>query len=200
VSKRLLLLPCLLILGGLMLAACGGGGGDETSKVEETIETAATTTDPAECSRTQTQKFMEQTSDESGQAALKGCEEEAENEEGAKSVNVFNVAVSGSSATAEAALSGGSLDGQTLEVALVKEGDRWKLNEVVKFTDFDQEKLVETFEREIKREIEESPGKASSKFAGCFIEAIKQADQAEIEGLILSGSSKGLEGAVKRCS
>lgn len=199
-SKRLLLLPCLLALSALALSACGGGGSDETSKVEETIETAATTTDPADCSKTQTQKFMEQTSDESGKDALKECEKEAENEEGAESVKVSNVDVSGSSATGEAALSGGNLDGQTLEVALVKEGDQWKLNEVVKFTNFDQEKLVETFEREIEKEVEESPGKVNSKSADCFIEAIKQADKAEIEGLILGGSSKTLEGAIEHCA
>jgi pectin methylesterase-like acyl-CoA thioesterase len=199
VSKRLLLLPCLLVLSALAFAACGGGN-DDQSTVEETIETAATTTDPADCSKTQTQKFMEQTTQESGKAAVKSCEEEAENEEGAESVKVSKVEVNGSNATAEAALSGGNLDGQTLEVALLKEGDRWKLNEVVKFTNFDQEKLVETFEREIKREVEESPGKVNSKFANCFIEAIKHADKAAIEELVLSGSSKTLEGAIGSCS
>jgi ABC-type glycerol-3-phosphate transport system substrate-binding protein len=196
VSKRLLLLPCLVVISSLAFAACGSSGGsDETSKVEETIETAATTTDPAECSKTQTQSFMEQTNNESGKNALKRCEEEAENEEGAESVKVSNVEVNGSSATAEAGLSGGNLDGQTLEVALVKEGDRWKLNEVVKFTNFDQEKLVETFEREIKKS-----GEASSKFAGCFVEALEEAGRSEIEDLVLKGSSKGLEEAVKNCS
>jgi hypothetical protein len=194
VSKRLLLLSCLLLLSALILAACGGGN-DEATKVEEAIETAATTTNPAECTKTQTQKFMEQTSNESGKAAVKGCEEEAENEEGAKSAKVSNVEVSGSSATAEVGLSGGNLDGQTLEVALVEQGDQWKLNEVVKFTQFDQEKLVETFEREI-----EKSGEANSKFTGCFVEALEEADRAEIEGLVLRGSAKGIEKAVENCS
>jgi outer membrane lipoprotein-sorting protein len=80
--RKHLLLPCLIIVSALALAACGSSG-DETSKVEEAIETAATTTDPADCSKVQTQNFMEQTSQESGKAALKNCEEEAEKEENA---------------------------------------------------------------------------------------------------------------------
>lgn len=196
-SKRLLLLPCLLLLSALALAACGSSGGsDETSKVEETIETAATNTDPADCSKTQTLHFMEQTNSESGKTAQKSCEEEAENEEGAKSVKISNVEVDGSDATAEVVLAGGnSLEGQTLEVALVKDGDQWKLNEVVKFTKFDKAKLVESFEGEI-----EKSGEASSKFAACFIEAFEEADQGEIEKMLFGGNEKGFEEIAKNCS
>jgi len=195
VSKRLLLLPCLLVLSALVIAACGSGGNEE-SKVEEAIETAATTTNPADCAKSQTQKFMEQTSSESGKASLKGCEEEAEKEENAESVEISNVEVDGSNATAEVVLVGGkSLEGQALEVALIKDGDQWKLNEVVKFTKFDRTKLIESFEREI-----EKSGEASSKFAACFIEAFKQANQAEVEELLFSGSGKGFEEIAKECS
>lgn len=193
-SKRLLLLPCLLVLSALALAACGGGS-DESSQVEETIEKSVTSTDPTDCTKLQTQGFLEQVSQESGAGAVKNCEEEAEKEEGAESVTVSSVEVSGSDATAEATLEGGSLDGQTLEVALVKEGDQWKLDEVVKFTKLDQTKLVETFEREI-----EKSGEASSKFATCFIEAFKQADQREIEALLFHESSKGFEEIAKSCA
>jgi hypothetical protein len=196
VSKRLLLLPCLLIFSALALAACGSGSGDEEGKVEEAIETAATSTDPTNCAKFQTQNFMEQTSQESGQAALKKCEEEAKNKEGAESAKVSNVEVDGSNATAEVALSGGNtLEGQTLEVALVKDGDQWKLNEVVKFTKFNPNKLIEAFEGEI-----EKSGEASSKFATCFIEAFKQADQAEVEELLFHSSGKGFEEIAKECS
>ena len=193
-SERPLLLPLLLILSALALSACGSSGGEE-SKVEETIETSATSTDPADCSRLQTQRFMEQTTQESGKAAVKKCEEEAEKEEGSESVEVSNVEAEGSSATAEAALSGGSLDGQAVEVELVKDGDQWKLNEVVKFTKFDNGKFVETFEREI-----EKSGESSSKFATCFIEAFKGADQKEVEELLFHGSGNGFEEIARECS
>jgi hypothetical protein len=196
VSKRLplLLLPCLLFLAGFAFAACGGGD-DETSKVEETIETAATTTDPAECSKTQTQNFMEQTSQASGKAAVKKCEEEAEKEEGAESAKVSNVEVDGSSASAEVALGGNIFDGQTLEVALVKDGDQWKLDEVVKFTEFDHGKFVKTFEGEI-----EKSGEANSKFATCFLEAFEEADQREVEELLFNSAGKGFEEIAKNCA
>jgi hypothetical protein len=194
VSKRLLLLPCLLVLSALVLAACGSGGGDE-SKVEETIEKSATSTDPADCTKLETQQFMEQTTQESGKAAVKSCEEEAEKEEGAESAAVSNVEVEGSSATAEAALTGGSLDGQTVEVELVEASDQWKLNEVIAFTKFDQAKLVETFEGDLS----EASNEVSPKFAACFIETFKQADQAEIEELIF-GSGRGFEEIAENCS
>ncbi len=195
-SKRLLLLLGLLLLSALALAACGSGGGDEEGKVEEAIETAATTTDPADCTKFQTQAFMEQTSQESGKAAVKNCEEEAEKEENAEGATVAEVEVNGSAATAEVTLAGGnSLSGQTLEVALAKEGDQWKLNEVVKFTKFDHARLIETFEREI-----EKSGEASSKFATCFLEAFEEADQAKVEELLFKSAGKGFEEIARSCT
>jgi hypothetical protein len=196
VSKRLLLLLGLLLLPVLALAACGSGGGDEDGKVEEAIETAATTTDPADCTKFQTQAFMEQTSQESGKAAVKNCEEEAEKEENANGATVAEVEVNGSAATAEVTLAGGnSLSGQTLEVALAKEGDQWKLDEVVKFTKFDHAKLIETFEQEI-----EKSGEASSKFATCFLEAFEEADQAKVEELLFKSAGKGFEEIARSCT
>src|SRR5262249_38433487 len=147
----LLLLPCLAILLALGLSACGGGG-DESADVETAIETAATTTDPVDCKRLETTRFMEQISQESGEAAGRECEEEAEKEEGADAATVSDVEVDGSDATAAVKLTGGGgFDGQTVEVALIKDGDQWKLDEVVKFAHFDQAKLVEVFKREFSK-------------------------------------------------
>jgi hypothetical protein len=142
--KRLLLLPCLLVLSALAIAACGSSS--DEGEVEEVIEASVTSTDPADCKKLQTQQFMEQTSRESGAVAVKKCEEEAENDEGADSAEISEVTIDGDVATAETALSGGSLDGQAVEVALVKDGAQWKLDEVVKFTAFDHAKLIEVLE------------------------------------------------------
>lgn len=138
---------------------------------------------------------MEQTAQESGKAAVKKCEEEAEAEEGAESVSVSNVEVSDSSATAEAALTGGALNGQTLEVELVKGGEQWQLNEVVKFTEFDRAKLVEY----VKEQFSPSANGPSPKLAGCFVEAFQEGSQAEIEELLWSGSGKGFEELAEAC-
>jgi hypothetical protein len=193
--KRLLLFPCLLIFSALALAACGGGDGDE-SEIEEVIETSATSTDPADCKKLNTQKFMEQTTQESGEAALEDCEEEAKEEEGAASVKVSAVEVDGSDASAEVALQGGHLDGQALELALVKDGDQWKLNEVVRFTQFDRAKLVEVLEEGLA----EPSSEVDRKFAGCVIEAFKQDAQGEVEELVFGDSSKALEALFETCS
>lgn len=192
--KRLLLLSCFVLLVALGLSACGGGG-DETAKVEEVIKTSATSTNPADCQKLQTQKFMEQVSQESGAAALKECEEEAENEEGAKSAKVADVEVEGSDATAQVTLGGNSLEGQTLELALVQDGSQWKLNEVVKFTKFNQAKLVQSFEKEFKQSSEEVP----AKIANCFIGALGKRSQAEVEDLLFGTSSKAFEEVLKSC-
>lgn len=193
--KRFLLLPCVLILSAFALTACGSSGGED-GEIEEAIETSATTTNPADCKKLNTLKFMEQTTQESGSAALKSCEAEAKEEEGAKSVVVSAVEVDGSDATAEVALSGGSLDGQTLELGLVKDGDQWKLNEVVKFTKFDQAKLAESLETGLS----EASSEVDPKLSSCIIEAFKQGSQGEVEELLFSSSSKALEEVFEACA
>ncbi|HET7484316.1 MAG TPA: hypothetical protein VFJ64_02960 [Solirubrobacterales bacterium] len=193
--KRRFALAFLLVFSALALVACGSSGNGDESQIEEAVETSATSTDPADCTKLETQQFMEQTTQESGKAAVKKCEKEAEAEEGAESASVSNVEVSGSSATAEAALTGGGLGGQSVEVALVKDGDQWKLDEVVKFTKFDRAKLIEYFEEEFSKSSNELP----HKLAGCFIEAFQEGSQAEIEELLLSGSDEGFEEIAEAC-
>lgn len=197
-SKRLLLLPCLLILSALTFTACGSSG-DETSEVEDVIVTSATTTDPADCTKLQTQQFMEQISRESGDAAVESCEAEAKDDQGVDGAAVSAVEVNGSNATAEAALTGGGLDGQTIEVALVKDGDQWKLDEVVKFTDFDHTHLVEGLEKELS-----DTDRSEAKFARCFVEAFKQASKqaskAEVEEMVFGKSPDALEEVFEACS
>ncbi len=194
-SKRLLLLPVLLILSALALAACGSSGGDE-GEIEEVVETSATSTDPADCKKLNTQQFIEQTTQESGADAVKRCEAEAKEEEGAESVSVSAVEVDGSDATAEVAMSGGNLDGQALEVALVKDGEGWKLNEVVKFTEFDQAKLVEILEDGLT----EPSSEVDPKFASCMVEGFKQGSQSEVEELLFGDSPQALEDLFESCA
>jgi hypothetical protein len=193
--KRLFLFPCLLVLSALAFAACGSSSGDD-GEVEEVIETSATSTDPADCKKLNTQQFMEQTTQESGDAAVKQCEEDAKDGKGAKSVSVSEVAVDGSDATAEVALSGGSLDGQTLEVTVVKAGDQWKLDEVVEFTEFDQAKLAEVLEGGLL----EPSSEVDPKFVDCLVEAFRQGSQAEVEEFLFSNSPGSLEEAFEACA
>jgi len=194
VSKRLLPLAFVLAWSALALVACGGSS--DASQIEDVIETSASGTDPADCTTLLTRKFVEQTTQESGRAAIGHCEVEAERGEGSKSARVARVEVDGSTATAEVTLSGGVFDGQSLEVELVKDGDQWKLDEVVKFTKLRKGKLVETFEREFSKPSSE----LSSTIYSCFVEVFKKAGQAEIEELLLSGSPKAFEELAESCS
>lgn len=185
--------PVLLILLVLGLGACGSSGSDEAVKVEEAIESSATSTDPADCTKLETQRFVEQTTRTSGPKALEKCEEEAGNR--AESISVSNVEINGSKATADAAVTGGGLDGQSIEIALVKEGGQWKLDEVVRFTSFNPERLAET----VKAELKEHQGELSPKIASCLVEALAHASRAEAEELFLSGSTEGLQKVAEEC-
>jgi hypothetical protein len=178
--RKYLLLPCVLLLFALGLAACGSGDGDE-SQIEDAIETSATSTDPSKCTEVETKAFVEQTSQETGAAAISECEKEAKEGEGAaESVEVSGIDVEGSKASAEAALTGGIFDGQTLEVELVEEGGQWKMNELTRFSKFDRTKLVKAFEAEIA----ESPQKTNKGFASCIIQDLEGSSQRQVEELM----------------
>jgi hypothetical protein len=193
--KRLLSIPCILIFSALALAACGSSGGEE-GDVEKVIEASVTTTDPADCKKLATQHFMEQVSRESGQAAVESCEEEAKDDEGSDSASVSNVEVDGSGATAEAALTGGGFDGQTLEVEVVKDGDQWKVNEIIAFTAFDQAKLVKALEDGFS----ENSSEVDPKLAACLTEAFAQGSQKEVEELLFKGPADALEELLEACA
>jgi hypothetical protein len=199
-NKRHVLLPLLLLVFALalVLSACGGGssgGGDDEAAIEKAIETSATSTDPATCKETSTQQFMEQSGSVEGAAAVKACEESATDEVTAESAEVSEVEVDGSEATAEVTLTGGSLNGQSLEVALVKEDSDWKLNELVGFTNLDNAALAEAIGTKLEEE-----GGAVAELAPCIAEGFEVAEQAEIEELTISGSSAPIEELAEECA
>jgi hypothetical protein len=196
VLKRHLLLPCLLIVSALALAACGGSGNSDESQIEEAVETSATSTDPANCTKLSTQGFMEQSTQTEGPEAVKSCEEEASEDQGAEAATVSNIEVEGSKATAEVAITGGGFDGQAVEVSLVKEGDQWKLDEIAGFANFDKARLIEAFEEEFAKPSSE----VSEGLAACLVEAFERGSQAEFEELLLSRSAEGLEELAEACA
>jgi len=139
---------------------------------------------------------MEQTESEKGSKAVKSCEEEAEDTEGdPESVDVSNVEIDGSKATADAAFSGGNFDGQTLGVALVEEDSDWKLNEVTGFTEFDQEKLVANFEKLF--ESGEEP--LDPPIVTCMGEVFRELSKPEFEELLFGGSQQPIIEIAEGC-
>ncbi|MGN6276210.1 MAG: hypothetical protein ACTHNP_09830 [Solirubrobacterales bacterium] len=190
---RVLLLPVLLITV-FGLAACGGGESDE-EKITGTIENAATSTDPAVCGETQTLKFMEQTAGGSGNEAEKECEEETKSgENNPESVTVSKVEAEGEKATANVEFEGGNFDGQTLEVALVKEGGDWKLNEFTGFAKFDPTQLVKV----LAEKLEEEPS-IKPRVAGCIVEGLEELPKAELEALVVENNTQPIVELAEGC-
>jgi hypothetical protein len=142
--RRFLVPLALLAAAPFLLAACGG---DDSSQDEDditaAIEQAGTSDEASKCTELQTQAFTEQTEFASGEEAITTCEENAgDGDVAGESVEVSNVEVDGDTATAEADFSGGGLDGQTLTISLVKEGDQWKLDSLDEFVDFDKDSFA----------------------------------------------------------
>jgi copper chaperone CopZ len=195
---RILVPLALLALAALALTACGGGGGSsDESQITETIETAATTSDPSNCTKLETVSFVEQNTEQKGNAAVKACEEEAEaGEEQAEGAKVSNVDVNGEKATAEVEFEGGSLGSQALEVALVKEGGDWKLDQIEGFADYDGKALGEAFEEEFK----ENPEELNEEQAKCIAGKVAEASQAQAEELFFSGSPDAIIKLAEGCA
>jgi hypothetical protein len=195
VNKRILVPLALLVLAALALTACGGGSSDE-DKIAETIETAATTSDPSNCTELETLSFVEQNSQQKGKAAIKACEKEAEaGEEEAEGANVSNVSVSGSKATAEAEFEGGSLGSQSLEVALVEEDGNWKLDQIEGFADYDGKALGEAFQKQF----EEEPGELEPQQAKCISGKVAGLSQQEAERVFFGGSAEPIIEIAQSC-
>jgi hypothetical protein len=196
VSKGRLLSPAflLLIVSALGLAACGSSESDE-GKITSAIETAATSKDPASCKATQTVAFMEQTNSGEGKKAVEECEEEAEKgKNNPDSVDVSQVEVEGSAATADVAFHGGNFDGQTLAVSLVEEGGEWKLDEAKGFVHLDRGKLIGSFKKGFAESEEIEPA-----VAACLIEGVERFSDSELEDLVLH-RSEAIEELAKECT
>jgi hypothetical protein len=170
----------------LALAACGGGGGassEDQTAITKSVEFASVSGDPKACTEAQTQKFTEQTTGATGQAAVAQCEQDAKDTP-ANTVDVTNIETDGDSATADAAFHGGFFDGQTVSVKLAKNGDAWKLDEASGFKDFDRAKFIAGF----KTEIENSPGGVPPGTADCVATQISKLSDDQIEDLFLNSN------------
>lgn len=188
-----LVLTLLLVAVTLALAACGGGESDE-DQISSAIVTLATNTEPANCQALATLAFLEQVEYEEGKAAIKACEKDAkESGNDAKSVDVADVEVDGSTATATASFEGGGLDGQTLTIDLVEEDGEWKLDRLAGFVKFDRRKLVEGLEKAA------SANRIEGIEPDCIIEGIEEFTDAELEELVLDGLPEALVEVAEGC-
>jgi hypothetical protein len=158
------------------LAGAGNGNSADEDQVTAAITRAATSGDPAVCTELQTQKFTEQTSGGAkGQAAVKSCEKDAKNS-AAEKVDVTDIQVNGDTATAKAKATGSIFNGQTLDIALVKEGGQWKLDEFKGFEDFNKDAMIAAFRQQLSQE----PG-STPQAVDCMVRQFQAASDATIE-------------------
>lgn len=186
---RLTILAAVAVAATLTLAACGGdddGGNDDEADITAAIEASATENDPANCTELQTQAFTEQSEFATGEEAVAACEEDTD-DPAADSVAVENIEVDGDSATAEVAVTGSGLDGQTIGVSLAKEDDQWKLDSFDEFVAFDKDAFVGAFVEELRADPE-----VPAEIATCVEDELNAADDAAIESGFLSGDQNEL--------
>lgn len=184
------------ILAAFALAACGGddGGSEDEDQITEAIEKSATEADPAACTEFQTQNFVEQTSGATGEEAVERCREGQQEEPLAESVDVSEIEINGDSASAVAALNGGFIDGQSLELGLVDEAGQWKLDELVGFADFDREKYVDS----IVQGIGEETGGAQ-EIQNCIRQRIEEVSDEQLQGTFLDDDDTVFERNLAPC-
>ena len=140
-------LAIVAIVVAVVVAASGGGGGNKAEdQVAGVIETSFTTTDPAECRKLYTQRFLERQFGGTGQDAVKACADDTRfTGDDPNSVDVTDVRVSGDSATSKTAVNGGIFDGQTLVFSSRREDDQWKIDRLTDIKDFDLERFANAF-------------------------------------------------------
>jgi hypothetical protein len=179
----------------LTLAACGGdddtSSNDQTEltktdedQITKTIEFAVVSGNPKACTEAQTQAFTEQTTGETGAAAVKQCEKDAQDTP-ADSVEVSNFDGDSDSATADIAFTGQFFDGQTIAVELVKDGGKWKLDKAVEFKDFDRDAFISALEKSLAGEPGAPPGAVD-----CVSKNLDKLSDQQIEDLFLNSNTQ----------
>ncbi len=191
-STRSITALAACLFAALALAACGGGGNDDADQITEQIDFAATSGDPTACTDAQTLKFTEQTTFESGQAAIASCMKNASST--SDSVDVSDIVVDGDRATATVAVTGSTYDGQTLEMSLVKEDGLWKVDSIDGFRDFDAAKFAAAFAAEVAKS-----GDLTAAQAKCVSENLTSGGAETIKQALLSGDTAKLSSVFGGC-
>jgi len=186
-SRLLLPLSTLVLASAFGFAACGDGKSDE-EEIIAAIDFALVSTDPDACTEGMTQAFSEQGFRQEGAGAVESCEQNARAEESPNDpVEVTNVEVDGSKATAEIGLTDdGEPVGQVLAAALVDEDGDWKLDEFTGYAEFDKRKWV----AEQRKDLESGYEAIKPQVVDCIVEAYRKMSRLEIEEMVLGGSAQ----------
>lgn len=186
---RAALTTAVLVLASFGLAACGGDDeSDDEDAITGAIERAATSGDPASCTEDQTEDFILQTS-----VTVQRCQEDAANTAG-ESVQVDGIEIDGDSATAEVAFTGATLDGQTLTIAMVKDDDVWKLDQLEGFAEFNKEAMITAFLTELQADEGTPP-----RVVTCLEQELRKADEEDLQSFVLEPDGGDADQVVGAC-
>jgi hypothetical protein len=176
------------LFAALALAACGSsnnnGSSADQSQITAAITAAATSGDPSACTKYQTQHFVEQTNNGTGEAAVKSCEQDAK-QTAADKVVVHDISVDGDTATAKADATGSIFDGQTLDIGLVKQNGQWKLDQFKGFVNFDKAAMVAAFPAELQKE-----GQAPAGAVSCLQTQLQKTPDQTIENSFVNNDQQ----------
>jgi len=115
---------------------------------------------------------------ELGKAVNDGLTRDEYSAEGAR---VVAAEIDGDEATAEVELTGGTLDGQTVEATLSRDKKGWKLEKFEEFIDLDETQLREKY-----REVTENlPEKLGPPIVDCLAENFSELPQDKVEAMYL---------------
>lgn len=194
-GRRALAALVLLVLA-LGVSACGGGGSGESDEeqVEATIKTALTSTDPSACGESRTLDYMEEIGNSTGAKAERECEEDVASRENLpNSVTVSKIEVEDGKATAEVAFEGGEPDGLVVNVALVEEDGKWKINEFTDLARLDRDRFTAKIEAAFRKEGLGPPE------VRCLIAGLDKLPQDEFEEIVLSGGGDVVTKIANHC-
>jgi hypothetical protein len=167
----------LTLVAGLCLAACGGGGDESAEKeIAATVERVLGDPEPVDCRRLQTRRYLEQTNRDIGENSLEACEENAR-EPSTESVVVDDVSIDGSKALARVTYAEGPIEGVSLLIGLVAGDGRWRLDEVVRYVDFDKPRMIEAIEESLT----ESTDGAKPKVVACISSQLARVPAGSLE-------------------
>jgi hypothetical protein len=148
--------------------------------IAQTIETVATSSDPAFCDALVTDRYLRQTTGLEPPFADESCEQAA-SLPGPESVEVDDVDVEGDAATAVVTADGGSLDGSSVLVGLVNDDGEWKLDRRIEVERLDREGFETAYREELVRpEYGFSPDGAD-----CAVAMTQRLSDSELERALL---------------